>query len=122
MNTLGKRLKQARKARNMTQKELESRSGVSQQFISKIEQEKIENTTEVFNLSEALKISAKWLATGSGNMTEDVMTARAMDGLTNEAMEFAYAFQQLPPEQRAVLETTAKAFMDAAKKPKGKVA
>lgn len=69
MNTLGKRLKLARKNKGFTQQELEKLSGVSQQLISKIESEKIESTTEVFNLAEALDVNAKWLATGNGEMT-----------------------------------------------------
>ncbi len=105
----------------MTQKELEKKSGVSQQLISKIENEKIDSTTEIFPLAEALKISAKWLAVGSGKMEVE---ARAFDtdGLTDEAVEFARAFQSLPPEQRAVLEQTAKAFISTTKKQKGNVA
>lgn len=68
MNTLGKRLKAARKSKGFTQQELEKLSGVSQQLISKIESEKIESTTEVFNLAEVLEVNAKWLATGNGEM------------------------------------------------------
>ncbi|MGB4498798.1 MAG: helix-turn-helix domain-containing protein [Methylococcaceae bacterium] len=68
MNTLGKRLKAARKNKGLTQQELEKLSGVSQQLISKIESEKIESTTEVFNLAEVLDVNAKWLATGNGEM------------------------------------------------------
>jgi len=45
--------------------------------------------------------------------------AQATDGLTDEAIDFAKAFQDLPPEQRAVLEQTAKAFVDSTKKQAG---
>lgn len=68
MNTLGKRLKFARKDKGLTQAELQKMSGVSQQMISLIESEKVESTTEVFNLSEALDVNPKWLATGNGEM------------------------------------------------------
>lgn len=71
MNTLGKRLKAARKSKGFTQQELEKLSGVSQQLISKIESEKIESTTEVFNLAEVLDVNAKWLATGNGDMNTE---------------------------------------------------
>lgn len=55
--------------------------------------------------------------------TDVTAQAQAKDGLTDEAMMFARAFQDLPPEQRAVLESTAKAFMDSTKKQgKGRVA
>jgi transcriptional regulator with XRE-family HTH domain len=126
MNTLGKRLKAARKNKGMMQRELELKSGVSQQLISKIENEKIDSTTEVFALSEALGISARWLSTGNGEMIEEhgqvQDAAQATDGLTDEAVMFARAFQELPPEQRAVLQQTAQAFMDSTKKQTSKVA
>ncbi len=57
--------------------------------------------------------------TGAANDTE---------GLTNEAIEFARLWQNLPSDQRAVLSDTAQAFVDSTKKqirkkhPKGTVA
>ena len=96
MNTLGKRLKAARKSKGFTQQELEKLSGVSQQLISKIESEKIESTTEVFNLAEVLDVNAKWLATGNGEMSgesrvvsseysrEDLNLLNMINGMTSE--------------------------------------
>ena len=96
MNTLGKRLKAARKSKGFTQQELEKLSGVSQQLISKIESEKIESTTEVFNLAEVLEVNAKWLATGNGEMhgenravsseysREDLNLLNMINGMTSE--------------------------------------
>lgn len=68
MNTLGKRLKFASKEKGLTQAELQKLSGISQQMISLIESEKVESTTEVFNLSEALEVNPKWLATSNGEI------------------------------------------------------
>jgi transcriptional regulator with XRE-family HTH domain len=96
MNTLGKRLKAARKSKGFTQQELEKLSGVSQQLISKIESEKIESTTEVFNLAEVLDVNAKWLATGNGEMSgesraassehsrEDLAILNMLNGMTSK--------------------------------------
>jgi transcriptional regulator with XRE-family HTH domain len=96
MNTLGKRLKAARKNKGFTQQELEKRSGVSQQLISRIESEKIDNTTEVFNLAEVLDVNAKWLATGNGDMNaesravsseysrEDLKILEMINGMTSK--------------------------------------
>ncbi|SJM93381.1 hypothetical protein CRENPOLYSF2_3280002 [Crenothrix polyspora] len=42
--------------------------------------------------------------------------ANAIDEVTPEALEFAKLWQELPSDQRAVLSSAAKAFVDAAKK------
>jgi len=112
MVTLGSRLKFSRKQRAMTQKELSEKSGVSQQLISRIESEKIDNTTEIFSLSEALGVSARWLSKGEGEMTE---ASKSSDSLTHEAKELAKAFQDLLPKQKTAIQQTIKAFIDSNK-------
>ncbi len=68
METLGKRLRNLRKDNNFNQAELAKKSGVSQQLISQIENEKIKSTNDIFSLSDALNVNAKWLAFfGDGN-------------------------------------------------------
>jgi len=115
MVTLGSRLKFSRKQRAMTQKELSEKSGVSQQLISSVENEKIDNTTEIFSLSEALGVSARWLSKGEGEMTEEAEASKSSDSLTHEAKELAKAFQKLPPKQKTVIQQTIKAFIDSNK-------
>jgi SOS-response transcriptional repressor LexA len=66
--SLGSRLKQAREAAGISQRELARRSGLSQQLISKLENGLVESTTEVFPFAEALGIDPRWLATGRGEM------------------------------------------------------
>jgi SOS-response transcriptional repressor LexA len=66
--SLGSRLRQAREAAGISQRELARRSGLSQQLISKLENGLVESTTEVFPLAEALAVDARWLATGRGEM------------------------------------------------------
>lgn len=67
METLGQRLRSARKTNNLTQSELAKKSGVSQQLISQIENENIKSTNDIFSLAGTLNVSAKWLATGQGD-------------------------------------------------------
>lgn len=95
MNTLGKRLRTARKKSGLTQVELEQLSGVSQQLISRIENGTIESTTEIFNLSKALKISPDWLATGVGAI-DDVSEV----SITKEEIEFVKLLRRLTSEQK----------------------
>jgi transcriptional regulator with XRE-family HTH domain len=94
MNTLGKRLKFARKEKGLTQAELQKLSGVSQQMISLIESEKVESTTEVFNLSEALEVNPKWLATGNGEIKNQATE------LTRDEEVILKLFRQMSSNQK----------------------
>ncbi len=62
--SLAQRLKQSREKAQLSQRELARRSGLSQQLISKLENGLVESTSEVFKLAEALRVDARWLATG----------------------------------------------------------
>ncbi len=64
--TLGQRLKRARQQVRLSQRALARHSGLSQQLISKLENGLIESTTEIFPLAAALRVDARWLATGQG--------------------------------------------------------
>jgi phage repressor protein C with HTH and peptisase S24 domain len=66
MDTLGKRLKHARKERGLTQQQLEVASGVKQSDISKLERGESNTTTQLVKLARALGCSAEWLDTGNG--------------------------------------------------------
>lgn len=70
MRTLGERLKAAREHAGLTQQELESRTGVKQATISKIELGKSETTTFAVQLAVACGVRAEWLALGLGKMQE----------------------------------------------------
>jgi len=97
METLGKRLRSTRKNNNFNQAELAKKSGVSQQLISQIENEKIKSTNDIFSLSDALNVNAKWLATGVGDMN----TALSND-LSNskEEQKFLNLLRSITTEQR----------------------
>lgn len=66
MTTLGERVKARRKELRLTQKELASKSGVSQTTISDMERGRNSGSREIAMLARALKVSSYWLATNSG--------------------------------------------------------
>lgn len=120
--TIAIKIKNMREDAGLNQRELSAKSGVSQKTISNLEDpeshscqlDKLQAIATAFNIElwELIKSDdLRVLEKHNGNVT-----AQASDGLTDEAIDFARAFQELPSEQRAVLESTAKAFMDSTKK------
>lgn len=69
--TLAERLREARKAANMTQKALGEAVGVSQAAIQKIETGKASQTTKLLEIAIALGIRPEWLSSESGPMRQD---------------------------------------------------
>lgn len=67
MNELGKRLRDARNARELTQKDLARKSGVSRATISDIERGRNESSKELPLLAKALGMSVDELLTGRGD-------------------------------------------------------
>lgn len=68
--TLAERLKAARKFAGLTQKQLEEKSGVTQQTISNIEQGIQDKSTDVVKLAIACGVRAEWLSEGVGEMAD----------------------------------------------------
>lgn len=63
---LGQRLRQARKARGFTQRQLaEKVPGASQAAISALEKRDSETTTLLFEFADALAVSPRWLLNGN---------------------------------------------------------
>jgi len=69
---LGSRLKQARLAAGMSQKDLSVKSGVVQQVISKIELGIVKTTSDVVSLAQSVDVTAEWLDSGDGPMSRNV--------------------------------------------------
>ena len=90
------RLRHARKARGLTQKKLESISGVKQASISDLErgESKSFRGNTLVSLAKALNVSPEWLAQGKGTME------RRDVPLTDEAITVAQEWQRLPLELR----------------------
>lgn len=68
--TLGERLKKAREHAGLTQKQLEEKSGVPQQMISKIENGYQKRCSYIVELADACGVRPQWLQMGKGEMTE----------------------------------------------------
>jgi len=96
METLGKRLRSSRKNSNLNQAELAKKSGVSQQLISQIENEKIKSTNDIFNLSDTLNVNARWLATGIGAMN----TRATNKGDNKEEIQILNLLRSVTADQR----------------------
>lgn len=67
MNTLGKRVEEARKRLGMSQAELAERAGISQTTLSDIERGRNDRSRYAVNLSEALCVDPVWLVGGKEN-------------------------------------------------------
>jgi transcriptional regulator with XRE-family HTH domain len=70
METLGQRLRQARNAANLTQRELALKSKVTQQMISKLETGLSHETADIVKLAVACGVDPVWLENGDGNLPE----------------------------------------------------
>ncbi|MGK7105900.1 XRE family transcriptional regulator [Klebsiella pneumoniae] len=69
--TLAERLREARKAADMTQKTLGDAVGVSQAAIQKIETGRAAQTTKLLDIAKALRVRPEWLSSGTGAMIDD---------------------------------------------------
>ncbi len=68
VNTLGSRLRYARKLRQLTQAALAHSCGLSQSAIANYESDSRRNPKDVFRIAEALNVEAAWLAMGTEPM------------------------------------------------------
>ncbi|WP_054773314.1 helix-turn-helix domain-containing protein [Methylogaea oryzae] len=117
MKTLGERIKRAREERRLTQKQLGEMVGIDQAHISRLERgEKGMAIDSLAAIAKALHVS---LSDIMEDAKEGADAARTRDGISDEAMEFAKAFDSLPPNQRAALRQVAKALVDAAEEQRG---
>ena len=69
--TLAERLREARKAADMTQKALGEAVGISQAAIQKIETGRAAQTTKLLDIAKALRVRPEWLSSGTGAMRAD---------------------------------------------------
>jgi transcriptional regulator with XRE-family HTH domain len=121
--TYGERLRLAREHKGLTQEQLVEISGVKQGTISKIERGDQNSSGFDAELAYTLGVEAMWLKTGKDEFAPKWINGTAdVTEVTSEALEFAKLWQNLPPEQKAVLSMTAKAFIHSAEKQTDKVA
>ena len=72
LETVGSRLKKARKYAGLTQVELAKKSGSKQGAISDLESGRNESSTKLVEMAQAMGVSADWLATGKGEMIPSI--------------------------------------------------
>jgi len=72
--TLAKRLRKARRERNLTQKELAALVGISQQTVQELESGESKSSNHIMKFSKALQVKAGWLQFGEGNDPFEAMS------------------------------------------------
>ena len=102
MDTLGKRVRYARKQSKMTQQQLADRVGLSREAITLLENGSSKGTTKIMELAKALGVSPGWLLWGN----------ERLDRVTPEVLQMALDLMDSPVETRAVV----KALIEANKK------
>jgi len=123
---VAKRIKALRASRRWSQLDLAKRAGVSQKTVSNLEDEESHSCQldKLEMIANAFGIAVWELIKPDGNLTSEKDRAAAQEPreqLSNEAQEFARAFDTLPPDQRAALKAASQAFVDSSKKQKRKV-
>jgi transcriptional regulator with XRE-family HTH domain len=66
--SIGSRIREARRAAKLTQKELAQKVGMAQASLSELETGESQSTTMVGSFAAALGVNALWLETGKGAM------------------------------------------------------
>jgi transcriptional regulator with XRE-family HTH domain len=89
---LGERLKKAREHAGLTQKELEEKSGVLQQMISKIEKGRQDTSAYIVQLAVACGVRPEWLGMGQGEMA----------AAENDKSEMTYDIKQVISQMAAM--------------------
>lgn len=68
--TLGERIKAARKYAKLTQVELSTKVGISQQALARLEADGASGTKALAMIAVECSVSPRWLATGDGHMLD----------------------------------------------------
>ena len=79
MNTIGERIKEARRVRGMSRPQLAEAAKIKYPTLAGIENNDQAGTTQLPLIAEALGVSAKWLQTGKGPMEVGLATVEQDD-------------------------------------------
>jgi len=116
--SIGSRIREARKARKMTQGQLAKKVGMSQGSLSELETGESAGTTNLAAIAHALQADAYWLETGKGEMAiraaSQAMVA-SLSWLTPQEMDLLTLFRATDDEGRG-------SIMDAARSVKSRLA
>lgn len=95
MSALKDRLRSAREAANISQKQLAERVGVAQQTISGLELGLAEDSTKLPEIAKVLRVRLEWLKSGAGPMS-----AVAPVPANYAPSDLVAAIQRLPKEEQ----------------------
>jgi transcriptional regulator with XRE-family HTH domain len=102
---IGLRIRAARKAKGMTQAEISQKTGLDQAYISRME-----NGTSEGSPAQMLSI-ARIIGVSIAQLYDDQdEAAKKLADLSDEAIEFARAWQALPAEQRVAMKAAVEAL------------
>lgn len=91
--SIGKRLKEIRKSRGLSQDALAEQIGCSRGVITNIEHEKTEPTPLVVNaICDVLEINSEWLLTGQGSIskeTQNMQSAKVLSEIYSLSKELS---------------------------------
>lgn len=99
VESLAQRVKTKRRERGLTQGQLAKLSDLKQPDISKIELGRIEKTTGIARLADALGVSVRWLEIGDGPPNDVPGTAVDLR-LSEEDKTFLEDFRILPTDEQ----------------------
>ncbi len=123
----GKRLKEALKNSNITQKDLAQNIGVSKTAINNYVQGRIPDTVILYQLALKCNVSIEWFLTGKDSSTissthvESIETKGNLVLLSSEEEYLISLIRQLPARDRIKLEGIVEAKIAEAEVPKNKV-
>jgi transcriptional regulator with XRE-family HTH domain len=93
--SIGSRVKEARKARAISQKELAAKIGTSQPALSLLESGESQGTTFLARIASILEVNPLWLETGRGSRELAMAPPQAGGGSLNLKAETATELQLL---------------------------
>lgn len=98
LEEIGKRVKEARKAKGLTQVQLAEMVGISSIYLSNIERGKKQMTIKtVIAISDALNVTTDWLLKNDSHQKEQAIANKIIDGLaecSDEDKDFAIRLNQ----------------------------
>lgn len=93
--SLGTRIRERRKSLGLSQAQLEQKSGISQQMLSKLERGAAFGTTEIAALARALNVCVQWLESG-----EEPMIPPTLEAISPDEREWLEAYRTMDAEER----------------------
>jgi transcriptional regulator with XRE-family HTH domain len=112
MNTLGKRLKEARlsfQPKRLTQKEVAVRAGISQTTVADIERGRNDGSKYIAELARAVNCSLEWLASNTGEMRDRKLGGENV----SDEMQMLELLKSMSPEDRKTWMRVGRSFVES---------